>query len=272
MLPDFQEFLKVQLPWNVMIDAENLKPGSLILQRAILSLLSDFAAKKVTKDIGYFLVATTLDKIGEEKVMQHTGDVLFPAVFNVVTLKIFKGEVLEGVVHKMLKHGVFVRIGPIKNGYPSSSKMLGYMYVLGENQISMNQKMPKIAKDVKVRVVVIGMKWMQAEREFHGLEGDYLGPISSPDMQLLLFLLRLGFIVKSKTHFGVGFHCFAFLVQIMETINQINAWGLIYVLYAYYCPDILCVILLYTVNLIFLLSIMNGLFEYPSSELKYSSL
>jgi len=38
--------------------------------------------------------------------------------------------------------------------------------------------MPKIAKDVKVRVVVIGMKWMQAEREFHaliGLEGDYLG-------------------------------------------------------------------------------------------------
>jgi DNA-directed RNA polymerase IV and V subunit 7 len=63
--------------------------------------------------------------------------------------------------------------------------MLGYMYILSENQISMNQKMPKIAKDVKVRVVVIGMKWMQAEREFQalgGLEGDYMGPISSPDM------------------------------------------------------------------------------------------
>lgn len=166
MLPDFQEFLK-------------MKPRSLILQRAILICpLSDFAAKKVTKDMGYFLVATTLDKIGEGKVRQHTGDVLFQVVFNVVTFKIFK------VVHMnmMLKHGVFMRIGPIKNAYPSSSKMLGYMYILGENQISMNQKMPEIAKDVKVRVVVIGMKWMQAEREFHGLEGDYLGPISSPDM------------------------------------------------------------------------------------------
>jgi DNA-directed RNA polymerase IV and V subunit 7 len=124
-------------------------------------------------------------KLEKGKLGNRRGDVLFQVVFNVVTFKIFKGEVLEGVVHKMLKHGVFMRIGPIKNAYPSSSKMLGYMYILGENQISMNQKMPKIAKDVKVRVVVIGMKWVQAEREFEalvGLEGDYLGPISSPDM------------------------------------------------------------------------------------------
>jgi len=46
MLPDFQEFLKVKLPWNVIIAAENLKPGSLMLQRAILiRLLSDFTAR-----------------------------------------------------------------------------------------------------------------------------------------------------------------------------------------------------------------------------------
>jgi DNA-directed RNA polymerase-4/5 subunit 7 len=63
--------------------------------------------------------------------------------------------------------------------------MPGYVYVLGENPYFMNQKMPKIAKDVVVRVVVIGTKWMEAEREFQalvGLEGDYLGPVSSPDM------------------------------------------------------------------------------------------
>jgi len=55
MLPDFLEFLKVQLPWNVIIDAENLKPGSLILQRAILIRpLSDFPTKKVTKDMEVF--------------------------------------------------------------------------------------------------------------------------------------------------------------------------------------------------------------------------
>ncbi|MCH83165.1 DNA-directed RNA polymerase II subunit RPB7-like, partial [Trifolium medium] len=51
----------VALPWNVIIAAENLKPGSLMLQRAInIRLLSDFAAKKATKCMGYVLVVTTL--------------------------------------------------------------------------------------------------------------------------------------------------------------------------------------------------------------------
>lgn len=177
-------FLKVQLPWNVIIAAEHLQKGSLMLQRAILlRLLNDFAVKKATKDMGYFLAVTTMEKIGEGKVRQHTGDVLFPVVFNAITFKILKGEVLEGVVHKVLKHGVFMRIGPIENAYLSSSKMPGYEYFHGENPYFMNQK--KIGKEVKVRVVVIGTKWLEAEREIQalvGLEGDYLGPISSPDI------------------------------------------------------------------------------------------
>ncbi|KAJ1409426.1 RNA polymerase Rpb7, N-terminal [Sesbania bispinosa] len=179
-------FLKVQLPWNVIITAENLQPGSLMLQRAILiRLLSDFAVKKATKDLGYYLAVTTLEKIGEGKVRQHTGDVLFPVVFNAITFKVFKGEILEGVVHKVLKHGVFIRCGPIENVYLSSSKMPGYGYVLGENACFIHEKGSKIAKDVTVRFVVIGSKWMEADREYQALvslEGDYLGPTSSPDI------------------------------------------------------------------------------------------
>jgi hypothetical protein len=39
-------FLKVQLPWNVIIAAENLDAKGLMLQRAIIiRLLGDFAAK-----------------------------------------------------------------------------------------------------------------------------------------------------------------------------------------------------------------------------------
>ncbi|KAK7285234.1 hypothetical protein RJT34_19998 [Clitoria ternatea] len=179
-------FLKVQLPWNVIIAAEDLKPESLMLQRAIvICLLRDFAVKKATKDLGYFLAVTTLEKIGEGKVRQHTGDVLFPVVFNAVTFRIFKGEISEGVVHKVLKHGVFMRCGPIENVYLSNTKMPDYHYVPGENACFMNEKLSKIGKDVKVRFVVIGTKWMEADREFQALvslEGDYLGPISSPDV------------------------------------------------------------------------------------------
>ncbi|XP_057427719.1 DNA-directed RNA polymerase V subunit 7 isoform X2 [Lotus japonicus] len=179
-------FLKVQLSWNVIIAAENLQQGSLMLQRAILiRLLGDFAAKRATKDLGYFTAVTTLDKVGEGKVRQHTGDVLFPVVFNGVTFKLFKGEILEGVVHKVLKHGVFLRCGPIEHVYLSNMKMADYRYFPGENAYFMNEKASKIAKDVTIRFVVIGTKWMEAEREFQALvslEGDYLGPIASPDI------------------------------------------------------------------------------------------
>ncbi|KAL3578085.1 hypothetical protein D5086_019589 [Populus alba] len=125
-------FLKVQLPWNVIIPAENLDAKGLMLQSGI-------------------------------------------------TFKIFKGEILEGVVHKVLKHGVLLRCGPIENIYLSSMKMLDYRYVPGENPVFLNDKTSKIEKDVVVRFVVLGTKWLEAEREFQALvslEGDYLGPVS----------------------------------------------------------------------------------------------
>lgn len=175
-------FLKVQLPWNVMIPAENMDAKGLILKRAILvELLDVFASKKATKELGYYVAVTTLDKIGEGKIREHTGEVLFPVMFSGMTFKIFKGEIIQGVVHKVLKHGVFMRCGPIENVYLSYMKMPDYKYIPGENPIFMNDKMSRIQVEATVRVVVLGTKWMEAEREFQALaslEGDYLGPIS----------------------------------------------------------------------------------------------
>ncbi|XP_010461914.1 PREDICTED: DNA-directed RNA polymerase V subunit 7-like isoform X1 [Camelina sativa] len=174
-------FLKVQLPWNVMIPAENMDAKGLILKRAILvQLLDAFASKKATKELGYYVAVTTLDKIGEGKIREHTGEVLFPVMFSGMTFKIFKGEIIHGVVHKVLKHGVFMRCGPIENVYLSYTKMPDYKYIPGENPIFMNDKMSRIQVEATVRVVVLGTKWMEAEREFQALaslEGDYLGPI-----------------------------------------------------------------------------------------------
>ena len=109
-------FLKVQLPWNVIIPAENLDAKGLMLQRAItVHLIENFTTRKATKDLGYFLAVTILESIGEGRVRQHTGDVPFPVVFSCITLKLFRGDILEGVVHKVLKHGVFLRCGPVEN-------------------------------------------------------------------------------------------------------------------------------------------------------------
>ncbi|CAA0395246.1 unnamed protein product [Arabidopsis thaliana] len=175
-------FLKVQLPWNVMIPAENMDAKGLMLKRAILvELLEAFASKKATKELGYYVAVTTLDTIGEGKIREHTGEVLFPVMFSGMTFKIFKGEIIHGVVHKVLKHGVFMRCGPIENVYLSYTKMPDYKYIPGENPIFMNEKTSRIQVETTVRVVVIGIKWMEVEREFQALaslEGDYLGPLS----------------------------------------------------------------------------------------------
>ena len=175
-------FLKVQLPWNVIIPAECLDAKGLMLQRQIIiRLLEAFSSKKATQELGYFLAVTTLENIGEGKVRQHTGDVLFPVVFSCLTFKLYRGEILNGVVHKVLKHGVFLRCGPVENIYMSCQKMPDYRYVPGENPLFMNEKMSKIEKDVVVRCIVMGTKWIEAEREFQALvslEGDYLGPVS----------------------------------------------------------------------------------------------
>ena len=165
-----------------MIPAENMDAKGLMLKRTILiQLLEAFASKRATKELGYYLTVTSLDKIGEGKIREHTGEVMFPVVFSGMTFKIFKGEILEGVVHKVLRHGVFMRCGPVENVYLSHVKMPDYKYLPGENPIFMNEKMSRIQVDTLVRFVVIGTKWMEVEKEFQALaslEGDYLGPIS----------------------------------------------------------------------------------------------
>ncbi|THF98203.1 hypothetical protein TEA_016566 [Camellia sinensis var. sinensis] len=97
-----------------------------------------------------------------------------------ITFKLHRGEILEGVVHKILKHGVLLRCGPVENIYLSNQKMCDYQYVPGENPIFMNDKMSRIEKEVAVRFIVIGTKYIEAEKDFQAvvsLEGDFLRPI-----------------------------------------------------------------------------------------------
>ncbi|KAL8140034.1 hypothetical protein V2J09_006055 [Rumex salicifolius] len=173
-------FLKVRMSWNVIIAAENLDVQGLLLQRAILvKLLEDFAAKKATKDLGNLLAVTTVDKIGEGKVRPHTGDVLFPVDFTCLTFRFFRGEIIEGVVTKILKHGVFLSCGPVETVFVSAKKMPGYELVPGdENQMFVSQKRAKLEKNTVVRVSLMDSKWVESERAFMALgslDGDHLG-------------------------------------------------------------------------------------------------
>ncbi|KAI9112161.1 hypothetical protein K1719_016684 [Acacia pycnantha] len=62
-------FLKVQLPWNVILSPESLEASDLKLQESIIiRLQDDFAAKKATIDLGHYIVVTKVKRIGEGNV------------------------------------------------------------------------------------------------------------------------------------------------------------------------------------------------------------
>ncbi|KAI3890166.1 hypothetical protein MKW92_037137 [Papaver armeniacum] len=164
-------YLNRELPWNVVVPAKQLHNEGLLLQEAIiLQLLEDFSDHKATSEYGYFVAPTSLERIGDGKVRQDSGDVLFPVVFNCITFKPFRKEILCGVVTNIVKRGVFLscdgRLPPLP----------------GKNPVFQNDKDSKIEKYVLVRFKVLDTRWDETQREFlvlGSLEGDNLGPIYS---------------------------------------------------------------------------------------------
>jgi DNA-directed RNA polymerase-4/5 subunit 7 len=57
-------------------------------------------------------------------------DVFFPVVFNCRTFIPFKGEILQGVVHRIFRQGVFLRCGPINYAFISARKMPNYLLII----------------------------------------------------------------------------------------------------------------------------------------------
>ncbi|KQK07377.1 DNA-directed RNA polymerase V subunit 7 [Brachypodium distachyon] len=173
-------FLLADMSWNVLISPDQLSSKGLLLRKSILvRLLEDIANRKASKEHGYYIAVNELKEISEGKVRELTGDVLFPVTFTCITLKPMKGEILVGSVEKILKHGVFLKSGPIENVFLSEKTMNDYKYIGGENPMFMKDH-SKLEKDTVLRFKAMGFRWMEADRQFQllaTLAGDFLGPL-----------------------------------------------------------------------------------------------
>ena len=86
---------------------------------------------------------------------------------------------MVGCVEKILKHGVFLKSGPIENIFLSYKMMSDYKFIGGDNPMFMKDH-SKLEKDTVVRFKVMGYRWMEADRQFQllvSLAGDFLGPL-----------------------------------------------------------------------------------------------
>lgn len=166
--------------------AKNLDKNGLVLQRFIITrVLEAFSRIKASKDHGYYLAVTNVKSIGKGEMVDESGNVLFPVVFKCRTFMPMKGEILQGVVHRISRNGVFLRCGPLKYAFLSVRKMPNYQYIHGENPLFLNDELARIENDVVVRFSVLDVRWVEKMEDMRrdfvmlaSLEGDSLGPIS----------------------------------------------------------------------------------------------
>ena len=173
-------FLEAEMSWNVLISPSQLDRKGLLLRKGIIvRLLEDVTNRRASKEHGYYVAVNRLKAISEGKVRELTGDVLFPVTFTCITQKPMKGEVMVGHVDRILKHGVFLKSGPIESIFMAEKSMSDYKYIGGENPIFMNDH-SKLEKGTAVRFKVMGFRWMEADHQFQLLAtiaGDFLGPL-----------------------------------------------------------------------------------------------
>ncbi|KAK3140663.1 hypothetical protein QOZ80_5AG0404000 [Eleusine coracana subsp. coracana] len=173
-------FLESEMTWNVLISPNQLSPKGLLLRKAIIvRLLEDVTNKTASKGHGYYVAVNQLKAIAEGKVRELTGDILFPVTFTCITQKPMKGEVMVGYVDRIMKHGVFLKSGPAESIFLAEKLMSDYKFIGGENPMFMKEH-SKIEKDTAVRFKVMGLRWMEADRQFQllaSLAGDFLGPL-----------------------------------------------------------------------------------------------
>ena len=103
--------LKDKIQWDILIPPDQLKAKGLPLHEAIvLRLMQDFATRKSSNENGFFVVVTSLNKIGERRIWDLTGDILFSVTFKCPVQKPCKGEIL---VEVMTQFFIYVELSSI---------------------------------------------------------------------------------------------------------------------------------------------------------------
>lgn len=191
-----QMFSEVEMARDVAICAKHLN-GQSPHQQILCRLLQDLVHEKACREHGFYLGITALKSIGNNKNNNidnednHQAHILtFPVSFTCRTFLPARGDILQGIVKKVLWNGVFIRSGPLRYAYLSLLKMPDYHYVHShsedEKPYFQKDDLSKIAAGVVVRFGVLAVRFKERPHKRRNdyyvlatLEGyETLGPIS----------------------------------------------------------------------------------------------
>eukprot|EP00742_Colponemidia_sp_Colp-10_P004961 GILJ01005301.1.p1 GENE.GILJ01005301.1~~GILJ01005301.1.p1 ORF type:complete len:174 (-),score=23.48 GILJ01005301.1:253-774(-) len=170
-------FFLLPLERNLTVAPAYLGPK---LQTTLASKLLKSVEGTCSGRYGFIICVTQIEEIGKGKVMDGTGDVMFPVRYSAVVFRPFKGEVMDAVVTQVNAMGIFAEAGPLQvfvstqlipsdTKYDDQSSPPAYV----SEDLSV-----RIQKDSTIRLKIVGTRVDATEIFVIGsIKEDYLGQI-----------------------------------------------------------------------------------------------
>ena len=173
-------FFVLTLSKNLVVTPEYLGPN---LYFHIIDVLKRTVEGSCSPRYGYLLKVLKMGEIGEGKVKDGAGDVVFQVTYRALVFMPYPGEVLDAVITEASALGFFADAGPMR------------LFVSAQSNISLDYRFDQHAKplagwvnteDIGVRLeagktVRVRLNGMQVEtNEIYGvctIAEDFLGPV-----------------------------------------------------------------------------------------------
>lgn len=153
------------------------------INKHLANLLNNAVEGSFDTKFGYIVKVLKHEKIGEGKVQDTSGDVLFPLLYKALVFMPYKGEVVDAIVHQVMEVGFTATLGPMSM-FVASQNIAADYYLEPEARPhprwvnkSEPSKVIQVGGDVRLRIMSVRVNG----NEMMGvceMSESYLGPIS----------------------------------------------------------------------------------------------
>jgi DNA-directed RNA polymerase subunit E' len=129
-------------------------------ESAVKASLDERFEGTVEKTLGVVLAVTSIESIGEGKILPGDGAIHYPVKFKVIVYQPEMYEVIKGQVIDITEFGVFVRMGPVDGMVHVSQLMDDFVSYDSKNSVFTGRDSKRILKEgdvVRARVVSVSM-------------------------------------------------------------------------------------------------------------------
>lgn len=136
-----------------------------------------------TEKYGYLICVVKIEDIPNGMIMDTTGNIIFNVSFDAIVMKPFVGEVCEGVIEEVQKHGIIFSIGPIKGFISNTEFPPNFNYdEINANYSSNDSGKFEKGSEIRFRIKQLQFDPQQGFRPLGTMRENYLGPISQSNM------------------------------------------------------------------------------------------